>query len=115
MSFARDGEAKAAVERARKFQQEANTLRRKARSSSTSGSSTSRGGSCVCGSRNACCYRVGGDAHAAVGGSRSHHHLEEDISRLEKQLDEERGAFAAARAENDELQAALEVQIRRRG
>ena len=107
--FARDGEAKAAVERARKFQQEASTLRRQARSSTISGSNTRS--CCVCGSRNACCGRVGGDAHAAEEGSRGHLHLEEDLSLLEKQLHEEQGACAAAMAENDKLQAALEVRV----
>lgn len=108
--FARDDEAKAAVGRARTFQLEASTLRRKARSSSNGNGS--RAGSCACGSRNACCCPVGGDAHAAEGGSRGHHHLEQDVSRLEKQLEEERGAFAAARAENVKLQAIVEVWIR---
>ena len=110
--FPRDADAKAASERARKFQQEANALQRKARGSSSGSNSNSRAGSCACDSRNAGCCRVGGDAHATARVSRGHHHPERDASRLEKELEEQRGAFAVARAENDKLQAALEVWIR---
>lgn len=90
---ARDAEANIAVERARKFEREANELRR------TSGSGAVEGGSAP-----------GGGTEAAVEvAGESQIYLKKQVSRLKRELQEQQQAYTAAKTEGSKLKAALEV------
>lgn len=97
--FPRDADAKAAADRARKFQREADDLRRKVELHTNRPDGA------------ACSWRA--DGKAFPGGGEGSDLLGREVSRLKKELQGQREACATAKAEESRLRAALEVSLQR--